>query len=58
MTEDGYILTNNHIVNSTSSSSFYELGEASKVTVYLYNDETAYDATIIGTECRRFIVRW
>ncbi len=50
MTEDGYILTNNHIVNSTSSSSFYELGEASKVTVYLYNDETAYDATIIGTD--------
>ena len=50
MSEDGYILTNNHIVNSSSSSSFYELGEASKVTVYLYNDETAYDATIIGTD--------
>ena len=50
MTEDGYILTNNHIVNSTSSSSFYVLGEASKVTVYLYEDETPYEATIIGTD--------
>ena len=29
---DGYILTNNHVVNSSSSSSFYELGKASKIT--------------------------
>lgn len=50
ISEDGYILTNNHIVSSSSSSSYYEVGEASKVTVYLYNDETAYDATIIGTD--------
>jgi serine protease Do len=50
ITEDGYILTNNHIVSSSSSSSYYTVGEASKVTVYLYNDETGYDATIIGTD--------
>ena len=50
ISEDGYILTNNHIVSSSSSSSYYEVGEASKVTVYIYNDETAYDATIIGTD--------
>lgn len=50
ISEDGYILTNNHIVNSTSTSSFYEVGEAKKVTVYLYNDETPYDAEIIGTD--------
>ena len=48
--EDGYILTNNHIVNTSSSSNFYEVGKANKVTVYLYNDETAYDATIVGTD--------
>ncbi len=48
--EDGYILTNNHIVNSSSSSSYYEVGKANKVTVYLYNDETAYEATIVGTD--------
>ena len=50
ISEDGYILTNNHIVNSSSSSSYYELGKASKVTVYLYNDTTEYEAKIIGTD--------
>ena len=53
ISEDGYILTNNHVVSSSSSSStysYYEIGEASKVTVYLYNDETAYEGTIIGTD--------
>ena len=48
--EDGYILTNNHVVNSSSSSSFYEVGNASKVTVYLHNDETPYEGTIVGTD--------
>lgn len=48
--EDGYILTNNHIVNTSSSSSFYEVGKANKVVVYLYNDETPYEATIVGTD--------
>lgn len=47
---DGYILTNNHVVNSSSSSSFYELGKASKITVKLYNDDNEYEATIIGTD--------
>lgn len=50
ISEDGYILTNNHVVNSSSSSSFYELGKASKITVKLYNDDTEYEAKIIGTD--------
>ena len=50
ISEDGYILTNNHVVNSSSSSSFYEVGDASKVTVYLHNDETPYEGTIVGTD--------
>ena len=50
ISSDGYILTNNHVVNSTSSSSFYELGNASKITVTLYNDDTEYEAEIIGTD--------
>ena len=50
ISKDGYILTNNHVVNSSSSSSFYELGEASKITVKLYNDDTEYEAEIIGTD--------
>lgn len=50
ISEDGYILTNNHIINSSSSSSYYEVGKANKITVYLYNDETEYEGTIIGTD--------
>ena len=50
ISEDGYILTNNHIVNSSSTSSFYELGKANKVVVTLYNDKTEYEAEIIGTD--------
>lgn len=50
ISSDGYILTNNHVVNSTSTSSYYEIGEASKVTVKLYNDDTEYEAKIIGTD--------
>lgn len=50
ISEDGYILTNNHIVNSGSNNSYYEVSKASKLTVYLYNDETTYEAKIIGTD--------
>ena len=50
ISEDGYILTNNHVVSSASSSSYYSLGEATKISVYLYNDSTAYEASIVGTD--------
>ncbi len=50
LSEDGYILTNNHVVNSSSSSTTYSLGEASRVIVYLYNDETEYEAKVVGTD--------
>lgn len=50
ISEDGYILTNNHVVNSASTSSYYELGKASKITVTLYNDNTEYEAEIVGTD--------
>lgn len=50
ISQDGYILTNNHIVNTSSSSSYYQLSEATKVIVYLYNDSTEYEAKIVGTD--------
>lgn len=50
ITEDGYILTNNHIVNTSSGNSYYEVSKANKVSVYLFNDETEYPAEIIGMD--------
>lgn len=50
VSSDGYILTNNHVVNSTSSSSYYQITEATKVTVKLYNDDTEYAATVVGSD--------
>ena len=50
ISNDGYILTNNHVVSSSSDSSFYQISDASEIKVYLHNDETAYTAQIIGQD--------
>lgn len=55
ISQDGYILTNNHVVdssstNSTSNNSFYQISEATQINVYSYNDSTAYPATIVGQD--------
>ena len=50
ISEDGYILTNNHIVQASSNNAFYELSKANKVTISLYNDDTEYEAEIVGTD--------
>ena len=52
ISEDGYILTNNHVVSSSSSesSSYYQISEATKVSVTLFNDETEYEAKIVGQD--------
>lgn len=50
ISEDGYILTNNHVVSTSSSSSYYEITDAGSIKVSLYNDDTEYDAKIIGKD--------
>ena len=50
ITSDGYILTNNHVVSSAGSSSYYQISQATNITVTLYNDETEYEAEIVGTD--------
>lgn len=50
ISEDGYILTNNHVVSASSSSSYFEVTDAVGAKVTLYNDETVYDAQIIGKD--------
>lgn len=54
ISEDGYILTNNHVISSNSSedsdNSFYQISDATKVTVTLFNDDTEYEAKIVGKD--------
>lgn len=49
ISEDGYILTNNHVISS-SDSSFYQVSDAKSVKVKIYGDDTEYTAEIIGTD--------
>ena len=50
ISEDGYIVTNNHVISSSSSNSFYQITEASGIKISLYNDDTEYEAQIIGSD--------
>ena len=50
ISSDGYILTNNHIVDTSSNSTYYSVEESNKITVKLYNNDTSYEAKIIGTD--------
>lgn len=50
ISSDGYILTNNHVIATDTSTSQYLITEATALNVYLYNDETPYEAKVIGTD--------
>ena len=52
ISEDGYIITNNHVVNSESSSYFYQVTEATSIKIHLYgdDDDVLYDAKVIGSD--------
>lgn len=50
ISKDGYILTNNHVVSSSDSSYYYEVSDATSVTVSLYGSDETYEAKIIGAD--------
>lgn len=50
LSEDGYIVTNNHVISSESSSSYYAIEEATGITVSIYGDKQTYNATVVGTD--------
>lgn len=51
ISEDGYILTNNHVVSSSSKSTYYDISEATSVKVTLSSgDKKTYDAKIVGKD--------
>ena len=53
ISDDGYIVTNNHVVDSSSSNSsysYYSLSDATSIKVKLYGSDETYDATIVGKD--------
>lgn len=55
ISEDGYIVTNNHVVDSSSSNSsysYYDLSEATSVKVKLHGSDELYDAKIVGKDAQ------
>ena len=53
ISDDGYIVTNNHVVDSSSSNSsysYYSLSDATSVKVKLYGSDETYDAKIVGKD--------
>ena len=56
ISEDGYILTNNHVVDTSSSNSYsyYDISEATSVKVKLnagtYGNDATFDAKIVGKD--------
>ena len=54
ISEDGYIVTNNHVVDSSSSNSYYELSKATSIKIKLnnatYGDDATYVAKVVGQD--------
>ena len=51
ISSDGYIVTNNHVIsNDTNSNSYYQLTQATGITITLYDDKTEYPATVVGSD--------
>ncbi len=51
ISSDGYIVTNNHVISSdTSSNNYYQLTQATGITITLYDDKTEYPATVVGSD--------
>ncbi len=52
ISEDGYIVTNNHVVDtsSTNSYSYYNISDATSVKVKLYGSTETIDAKIVGKD--------
>lgn len=51
ISEDGYIITNNHVISTEStSSSYYAITEATGIKIKLYGDDKEYTGTIVGTD--------
>lgn len=52
ISEDGYIVTNNHVVDTSTSNSYsyYDISDAASVKIKLYGSTETYDAKIVGQD--------
>lgn len=53
ISEDGYIVTNNHVIDTSSSDSsysYYTITDATSIKVKLYGSEELYDAKVVGKD--------
>ncbi len=50
ISEDGYIVTNNHVIESATSTSYYEVTSANKITVKIYNSDEEIPAEVVGKD--------
>ena len=50
ISEDGYIVTNNHVISTESSSNYFQITEATGLKVNLYGDSESYEATVVGSD--------
>ena len=53
ISNDGYIVTNNHVIDTSSSNSsysYYDISDAKSVKVKLYGSDELYDAKIVGKD--------
>jgi len=53
ISENGYIVTNNHVIDTSSSSSsysYYDISDATSVKIKLHGSDELYDAEIVGKD--------
>lgn len=53
ISEDGYIVTNNHVIDTSSSNSsysYYDISDAKSVKIKLHGSDELYDAKIVGKD--------
>ena len=53
ISEDGYIVTNNHVIDTSSSESsysYYDISDATSVKIKLHGSDELYDAEIVGQD--------
>lgn len=50
ISEDGYIVTNNHVIESATSGSYYEVTSANSINVKVYGSDEEIPAEVIGKD--------